>query len=426
MLRIGYACLSVGEPLLSYRTLTQKYLTKERLYEVIAANLATLKRHIIYNFEHGIFVFRITSDLIPFGSSPLNHYPWEEDFKSVFNEIAALISMYKIRISMHPGQYTILNSPHERVVEASIRDLTYHQKVLSLLGATSEHKMILHIGGIYGDKEAAVKRFIAQYLRLSPAIKAHLVIENDDHFYDLKTVLEISYETGAPVIFDVFHHEVLPSLPGVDTKTLLELVRATWQKKDGRMKIHYSQPDLAKRGGAHSQTIAASSFLDTFHPFIDEEIDIMLEVKDKNLSAIKCTHLLAKNGSITTLEKAWAQYKYLVLEHDHLAYQTIRDLLKQKEHYPALAFYALIETALRKEATLGSITNAATHVWGYFKDKATDNEKKMFQKHLMSLKDDLNKRIGLKRFLRKLAFLHHETYLMGSLYLFMDGAFEIK
>ncbi len=146
MLRIGYACLTVGEPLLSYRTLTQKYLTKERLYEVIAANLATLKRHITYNFERDIFVFRITSDLIPFGSSPLNNYPWEEDFAPMFKEIAGLIKTYKIRISMHPGQYTILNSPHERVVEASIRDLTYHQKVLSLLGATAEHKMILHIG----------------------------------------------------------------------------------------------------------------------------------------------------------------------------------------------------------------------------------------------------------------------------------------
>lgn len=426
MLRIGYACLTVGEPLLSYRTLTQKYLTKERLYEVIAANLATLKRHITYNFERDIFVFRITSDLIPFGSSPLNNYPWEEDFAPMFKEIAGLIKTYKIRISMHPGQYTILNSPHERVVEASIRDLTYHQKVLSLLGATAEHKMILHIGGIYGDKKAAVKRFIQQYRLLSPEIKAHLVIENDDHFYDLKTVLEISYKTGAPVIFDVFHHKVLPSLPGVDTLTLLELVRATWQKQDGRMKIHYSEPDLEKRGGAHSQTIAASSFMANFLPFINEEIDIMLEVKDKNLSAIKCTHLLAKTGSMTTLEEAWAQYKYLVLEHDHLAYQMIRELLKQKDHYPALAFYTLIETTLKKEATLGSITNATTHVWGYFKDKATDKEKKMFQKHLLLLKDDLKKRITLKRFLRKLAFLYHETYLIHSLYLFMDGAFEIK
>lgn len=426
MLRIGYACLTVGKPLLTYRTITQKFLSKERLYAVIAANLATLKRHLAYNLDQGIYVFRISSDLIPFGSSPFNQFPWAEDFANEFYEISAYIKKHNLRVSMHPGQYTVLNSPSERVVEASILDLTYHQKVLSLLGANSESKIILHIGGIYGDKEAAIERFVTQYHLLSSEIKAHLVIENDDHFYDLETVLGISYVTGAPVIFDLFHHQVLPSLRDVNTKTLLELVRATWRKTDGRLKIHYSEPDLTKRSGAHSQTIGAASFLNTFNPFLDEDIDVMLEVKDKNLSAIKCTHLIAQKGDIKELEVAWSHYKYLVLERDHLAYQTIRSLLNNKDSYPALEFYSLIETALKKEATLGSITNAATHVWGYFKDKATEAEKRMFEKRLLSLKDDIKYNNSLKRFLRKLAFKYEETYLINSLYLFMDGLFEIK
>ena len=426
MLRIGYPCLTVGEPLLNYRTLTQKYLTKDRLYEVISNNLATLKRHIIYNFERQILVFRISSDLIPFGSSLLNSFPWADDFAPQFQELKALISQTKMRISMHPGQYSVLNSPHERVVTATIRDLEYHQKVIALLGGSSEHKIILHIGGIYGDKEAAVKRFIAQYKLLSVDIKKHLVIENDDHFYDLETVLGISYETGAPVIFDLFHHQVLPSLEGVDLQTLFQLVRATWRPSDGRMKIHYSEPDLNKRGGAHSQTIGAVSFLKTFESFRHEDIDIMLEVKDKNISAIKCHNLISTDQPIEPLEYAWSQYKYLVLEHDHQAYQAIRELLKHKSEYPVLAYYQLVEKALHKKPTPGGMRNAAMHVWGYFKKVATDREKKSFEQYLQSIADNEGNNLKIKRFLRKLAFKYNETYLIRSLYLYMTGFIEIK
>jgi len=94
-----------------------------------------------------------------------------------------------IRGSMHPGQYTVLNSPNEEVVEKSIMDLEYHCKFLDSLGVDYSNKIILHVGGVYGDKISAMERFKHNFNRLSNSLKKRLVIENDDKSYTIEDVL---------------------------------------------------------------------------------------------------------------------------------------------------------------------------------------------------------------------------------------------
>jgi UV DNA damage endonuclease len=57
------------------------------------------------------------------------------------------------------------------------------------------------------------------------------------------------------------------------------------------------------------------------------DLDIMLEVKDKNLSALKCINTVTNRG-MSALESEWARYKYSVLEHSPVIYQSIRDTSK--------------------------------------------------------------------------------------------------
>jgi UV DNA damage endonuclease len=303
MLNIGYACLTIGVNYIHFQTITKKSLTKDRLYEVISHNLKTLDKMIEYNKNNNIKLFRISSDLIPFGSSALNSFPWYIDFVNEFNKLAYKMKSYNMRFSFHPGQYTVLNSPSIKVVEAAIQDLRYHQKLISLLGGNQENKMILHIGGVYKDKVSSMNRFIERYNLLPNEIKTHLVIENDDHYYTLEEVMIISSIIDIPVVFDLFHHQVLPSFIGYSTNQLIKMVSSTWKKEDGRMKIHYSEHDENKSKGAHSLSISSSGFLNVFSSLINEDIDIMLEVKDKNISAIKCINLLASQKDIYHLEE---------------------------------------------------------------------------------------------------------------------------
>ncbi len=101
-----------------------------------------------------------------------------------------------MRTSTHPGQYTVLNSNREDIVMRAIDDLEYHSKLLMGMGLDRSHKMVLHIGGAYGNKEKSIERFKDNFQRLSDDIKGRLIIENDDKVYNTTEVLEIAEDLG--------------------------------------------------------------------------------------------------------------------------------------------------------------------------------------------------------------------------------------
>ena len=416
---IGYACLNIGTPNTNIRSVMQRNATPEKLTEVIAHNLAALERMIDYNRKNGIKLFRISSDLIPFGSSPFNALAWPEIHKEAFDRIGAKIRKAGIRVSLHPGQYTVLNSPTEDVVARASEDLIYHDKILTALGTDQTNKIVLHVGGIYGDKKEALQRFEQNFRRLPEAIRNRLIIENDDRLYNIEEVLGLAHRLQIPVVYDNLHHAINPTPSGGTDPYWIAEAKKTWKAVDGNQKIHYSQQAPGKRPGAHTDTIDLETFL-TFHEQLEnKQIDIMLEVKDKNLSAIKCQNATTENKRMVLLEKEWGRYKYAVLERSPAIYQAIRTLLKDKEVYPVQEFYRLIEDALAKETELGSAENAAQHVWGYFKNKATPHEHKAFTKNMENYRKGTGSLATVKRQLFKLAMKYEEKYLLESLYFYI-------
>ena len=415
-MKIGYACLTLGVFNTNFRTCTLKTATPEHLLTLIKHNLDTLDRVIDYNINMGITHFRISSDMIPFGSSPVNTLSWDEIFKEEFHLIAEKLKATNTRVSMHPGQYTVLNSPNEDVVKRAVEDLAYHARFLTALETEKSSKIILHIGGVYGDKEAAIVRFEKNYHLLSQAIKNRLVIENDDKSYHIGDVLAIGLRNHIPVVYDNLHNKVLPFDNSKDDHYFITLANKTWTTEDGTQKIHYSQGAKLKRAGSHSKTID----LEVLDAFINSipDVDIMLEVKDKNLSAVKAANLMTPNKKISNLEKEWARYKYNILEHDPELYKEIRILLKDKESYPIIRFYFLIDQALLVEPNEGTRINAASHVWGYFKESATEKERKQYASYIESFKKGTYSINAVKGLLLKLAVKYKNDYLLSSYYFY--------
>lgn len=292
-MRIGYACLTVDVPGTAMKSCMMKNASEDRLYEIIEANLKALGNILDYNRLHGIKLFRISSDLIPFGSSPVNTLPWWEIFDRQLLALGEKIKAYDIRVSMHPGQYTVLNSPEEEVVGRAIKDLFYHTKVLDCLRSGTESKIVLHIGGVYGDKQSAMERFCSHYSKLDPSIKQRLIIENDDRSYNTEDVLAIGTKLGIPVVFDNLHHEANPPEQSQSEIFWINECKKTWLKKDGDQKIHYSQQEPGKKAGSHSNSIRVEEFMGFYSRLQREDLDIMLEVKDKNRSAEKCINSIA-------------------------------------------------------------------------------------------------------------------------------------
>lgn len=415
-MRIGYACLTLGVPDTQLRTCVMKNADESRLMEIIASNLRSLERILDYNADQGIRLFRISSDLIPFGSSPVNSLEWWMLFEEQFLQLGDKIRKNGIRVSMHPGQYTVINSPDEEVVARAFKDLEYHARVLDSLRTGPDSKIILHIGGVYGDKQSAIDRFILNYHRLDTCVKKRLVIENDDKSYNISEVLSIGRQLGIPVIFDNLHNIANPSdIPSTESDWVNEC-HLTWGEKDGPQKLHYSQQEPGKKTGSHSGSIMISEFLAFINRINRTDIDIMLEVKDKNLSAVKCIHATASDKRILALEEEWSRYKYSVLEKSHSAYNSIRSLLKDKSEYPAVEFYKLLEAALSEQETVGNGVNAAMHVWGYFKDVATEAEKKRFLSNLEAYQNGKQSLASVKSYLKRLADKYQRDYLKASYY----------
>jgi UV DNA damage endonuclease len=201
-LRIGYACLTVAVEGAQIKTCTLKNASDERLLSLAGENLRALARMADYNVANGISLYRISSDLVPFGSSLAAKLPWDTMFQPQFSAIAGKIQSSGMRVSMHPGQYTVLNSPDAGVTSRAIDDLSYHARFLDTLGLDATHKIILHGGGKYGNASAAMSRFVTAYRDLDPAITRRLVLENDGGIYAIDEVLELCARIGAPAVYD--------------------------------------------------------------------------------------------------------------------------------------------------------------------------------------------------------------------------------
>lgn len=412
-MRIGYACLTVAVEGTQLKTCTRKFASPERILSLTGENFAALENMIDYNILNGISMYRISSDLVPFGSSFATTLPWEIIYRDQLDQIAQKIERSGMRISMHPGQYTVLNSPDSDVVRRSIEDLTYHARFLDALKLGSQHKIILHVGGKYGDSAAALSRFASVYRDLDASIRKRLVLENDGGIFQIAEVLELCHRICAPAVYDNLHNAINPSDLAKSDAHWVSLCRETWRPEDGAQKTHYSQQHPEKSRGAHSDTIAIGAFLDYYHSLSDEKPDMMLEVKDKNRSAVKCI-LCTSSLNQHLLEAEWGRYKYSVLEHSPQDYQFIRELLKDKSSNLAMPFYETVERALTQPEDCGRAVNALEHVWGYFSSVAVPAEVRKYA----SLRDGYSQGVSalsqVKRYLYKLARQYHQDYLLQS------------
>lgn len=411
---IGYACISMGLSKSSMRGCTLKNASPKRLDEIISSNLQTLSRQLDYNVSRGISLFRISSDVIPFGSHPDVQHSWWTDHADSLGKLGKKIRQQDLRVSMHPGQYTVLNAQNPAVAERSVADLEYHARFLDCLGLNTRHKIILHPGGVYGDPESSLKRFQTNYMDLSAQIKQRLVLENDEK-YHIGQVLQLADDLKIPTVFDVFHHQCYPAPGNMDVYQWLERCAAAWQPADGVQKIHYSQQAEGLRSGAHSYSIQLQPFLDFYNGLPDRPLDIMLECKDKDISAIKCRLAINHGADRRQIEEEWARYKYLVMEHSPQYDQAIGEYINSGKTN-ALTFYLMVERALHTVPTQGQVINAAQHVWGYFTQLATAHEKKEWEQRVDKYQKGEIERTRIKEFLQRLAHRYTVGYLLESYY----------
>jgi UV DNA damage endonuclease len=195
---------------------------------------------------------------------------------------------------MHPDQFIIINSNKDEIVEMSIAELEYHKQILEVMKLKNNAKIQFHIGGGYGNKKKSLERFIKVYKTLDEKIKDRLVIENDDRIYKIKDCLYLSEKIQIPILFDYFHHTIYNNNENIIH--FLDSVFKTWKKDDGIPMVDYSSQKKSSKAGSHADTLDVKDF----QIFIDitkqYDFDIMLEIKDKEKSAIKALKILKNDN----------------------------------------------------------------------------------------------------------------------------------
>lgn len=281
----------------------------------LRVSLGNLTAILEYLDRHDLRMYRMATALAPYASHP--ELPqFHEQVAECGEELAAIGARARelgIRLSSHPGQYTVLNSEREEVVASAVAELEVQGELFAAMGLGPEAAIVVHIGGIAGGTEAALDRFVAGHERLSERVRKHLRIENDDRSFGIGDVVGASERTGAPVIYDALHHRCHDPL-GIGDREALAMAFGTWPE-GVTPKIHYSSPRLdieerrrkvgrrVERTPAIPQLRAHADLVDPigFEYLIRETtdlgpFDVMVEAKGKDLAVLRLREQLVTRG----------------------------------------------------------------------------------------------------------------------------------
>lgn len=259
-----------------------------KLRKIGKENLENTLRILRYNAAHDIAVYRLTSKLMPLVTHALGEkWDYTSDLRDEFKAVGDFIKENNLRVSSHPDHFTLLNSPREDVLVASLKDLDYHENIYSAMGLDYTAKMVLHIGGLYKDKGMSVGRFKENYGNLKESLKKSIILENDDKIYTSEEVLGICREVKAPMVLDVHHDWCNPG--SRDIGELIGSIFDTWNSQGIPPKIHLSSPKSEKDFRSHADYIDREDLLRFLYKAkeIDRDFDIMIEAKQKDLALHK-------------------------------------------------------------------------------------------------------------------------------------------
>lgn len=233
-LRLGLCCTFLHEPI-KFHTTTATALQRlprpeqlTRLADLCRSNAEALLAALRFCASHGIGAFRINSQILPLKTHPAVGYhlldlPGGADIIALYQACGRFARSHHLRLSFHPDQFVVLNSPNPLTLANSLAELDYQAEVAEWVGADVIN---LHGGGAYGDKASALS-VLRRNIDLLPApVRSRLTLENDDRVYTPSDLLPVCADSGVPLVYDVHHHRCLPD--GHSVAEITERARRTW------------------------------------------------------------------------------------------------------------------------------------------------------------------------------------------------------
>ncbi len=290
----------------------------------LSVSLAYVRDIFGYLDRADIRMYRLSSDLAPY----LTH-PGLPQFHHQIDECAAELALVGrmareagLRLSFHPSQYVVLNAIEEAIAAKSGAQITALAQMLEAMGLGTEAVVVVHLGGVYGDKQSAMERFVTRYEELPAVARQRLALENDDISYSVGDIHRIYQQTGLRLVFDYLHF-LNHNPEGLSLTEALALTLDTWPA-DVIPKIHFSSPSTAMRTVERTdletgkrrmvlrppRSTQHADFVDpfAFSAFLCQaqglrDFDVMLETKAKDLALRRLRDALGQFAPRLRLEE---------------------------------------------------------------------------------------------------------------------------
>lgn len=260
-----------------------------------------------YLTRRRIGMYRLSSDLAPYATHPdmPQFHGMVAESDTELRAIGAKARALDIRLSFHPSQFVLLNSPDPQITRKSICDLASQGEMLDRMELGPEAVLVTHVGGVYDDRETSRARWVRTWETLPEPVRRRLVLENDDIRYSAADVLWIHERTGVRLVFDHQHFWCL-NPEGLDMIEALRAMLRSWPAGQ-RPKLHFSSPRTELREvkridrktknrrsvllppvwTGHADYTNPFEFIRFMRDAAGLDFDVMLEAKAKDLSLLK-------------------------------------------------------------------------------------------------------------------------------------------
>jgi UV DNA damage endonuclease len=335
--RIGFACKWIDTPEqvngIKPKDSAKKYNTgsttvawlnrqsrdtaEQKLWDLMTQNINAVHALVekVSGLEENLRMVRLSSDILPVYTEPTWGYFWRDNAvrskcSEGFARIGKMARENGVRLSMHPGQFTVLASDNPDIVERSIEEFEYHVDMARWMGygrTFQDFKINVHISGRQGPE--GIKRVLQ---KLTPEARNCLTIENEENAWGLNETLEL--QKHCALVLDVHHHWCREGEYISPTDDRVLRVIDSW--RGVRPTMHYSVsreewlpgfPDnarpsmqsLLEHGFKKQKLRAHSNFfwnraVNEWALSFNDKFDIMCESKGKNLASFELYNELKK------------------------------------------------------------------------------------------------------------------------------------
>lgn len=285
-------------------------VAEERLWNLMKSNIEAVNKLVtrVGELDESLRMVRISSDILPVYTQPDYSYFWRlPDVKAYaerhFAQVGAVARARDVRLSFHPGQFTVLASENPGIVERSIEEFEYHVDMARWMGfgkSFQDFKINVHISGKRGPAG-----IIAALARLSPEARNCITIENDENCWGIDSSIELADHCA--LVLDIHHNWIRTGEYIQTTDNRCQRIIESW--RGVRPVIHYSVsredylvdhctetlPDMTSllAQGYKKQKLRAhsdfywNSAVSAWALSFNEQFDIMCESKGKNIASFK-------------------------------------------------------------------------------------------------------------------------------------------